>query len=256
MGTLVEKNKSEEEARKDFFPENPHIITLVSYYPNKSLTNKVLVLDVDETMIHSFHQPAEVAKIHNLGIWNNPNYLPLRRVIRFFTIENVMKHAVPGAGIENNIILVFRPNLLEFLIFAFTYFKLIIIWSAGQPKYVRTAVRHIFRDIPAPHAILDSEMCSKDKYGDVAKPLQFVYDIFPNIASADNTLIIDDRDSNIGANPDNGILIPEYLPQPTISSLSTDDTALPRVRKWLEQPEVINSKNIRTIPKNKIFSLT
>ena len=248
MATVVE-------SRNDYAPNNSYVFPLSLYYPQKFLSNKVLVLDVDETMVHSFIKPDEVAAIEALNIWSDPNLLSLRKVCRFFTVENVARGLPPGSGMENNIILVFRPHLLEFLIFASSYFRAIIIWSAGQPKYVRAAIRHIFKDIPEPFAILDSEMCSKDKYGDVAKPLKFIYDNFPNLANATNTIIIDDRESNMAANPDNGILIPEYSPKPKLTSLTAEDDAFLKIRSWLESAEVKNCKDIRQVPKHDLFKL-
>ena len=71
--------------------------------------------------------------------------------------------------------------------------------------------------------------------------------------SLENTLVIDDRKSTFSANPGNGIKIPLYSPPETINGIESDDIALKQFMFWLLRSEVINTKDVRTLDKSRIF---
>jgi hypothetical protein len=72
--------------------------------------------------------------------------------------------------------------------------------------------------------------------------------------SLKNTFALDDNDRTYTKNLDNGVLIPPYEPGPFIDELREEDTALLKFKYWLLQPEVIDSKDVTSLNKNKIFT--
>lgn len=234
--------------RTDYHTENPLIGPTCLYYPQKTLTNKVIVLDLDATLLNTFFKPDDVEAIDRIGVWSNPN---LRRVMKKYAIENT--NVAAGGGSKTEVTTIFRPHLMTFLIFL-SYYGHIILWSAGHSKYVHSVRRLMFADLPAPHATLTSDNTPNNKYGEVAKPMEFLYDSYPHLANAKNTILIDDRDSNVNANPKNSIMIPPYEPKPTLNSLMTNDIALIQIMMWLQKPEVANCDDVRDLNKSGIFT--
>ena len=79
--------------------------------------------------------------------------------------------------------------------------------------------------------------------------------LLKGIMTPENTIAIDDRESTFsGPNPHNGILIPAYDPDIDVQSLFQDDTALLDLMDWLYRPEVMKSKDVRTLHEFNIFS--
>ena len=81
--------------------------------PKKSLTDKAIILDLDETCIHT----AEDDKSMNKSICDNPN---LDGDVYTLTLD-AGKLKMWGTK---------RPHLDEFLLFCFSYFKHVCVWSA------------------------------------------------------------------------------------------------------------------------------
>src|SRR5690606_31782804 len=109
--------------------------------PSTSLTNKCIVLDLDQTLLAT---QESINSLHELGILSNPNLLSLRNRTYYFTIEDLEG---PGIGTKYNYWGVTRPHCHEFLLFCFSYFRVVAIWSAGQRPYVESIVDYLFRDL-------------------------------------------------------------------------------------------------------------
>ena len=164
-----------------------------------------------------------------------------------------------GSGDKTEMWGIFRPHVREFLIFCFSYFKLVIVWSAGKKNYVHTIVDQLFADLKRPHVIWtfnDIEMLS-NKDRTLIKPLSKLIDKVPGLSkymSLSNSFILDDRNSVFEEpNPDNGIKIPAYNPSFKPESLRSDDSALPQLMNWFNRPEVIHSRDVRELDKSSIF---
>jgi hypothetical protein len=214
----------------------------------RSRTNLVLVLDLDETAVHSYSNG--LADYQRLGIEKMPD---LRSRTYLLTLNDVV--TPHGQGEVNKIWGIERPHLNEFLIFCFSYFRMVIVWSAGQYKYVHAIVDTIFANILPPHHVMTWDDCIKVD-GICDKDLNIIYR-HPELgayANPSNTLIIDDREHSFQRNtPENGILIPPYNPDLRIDSLRSDDIAFLQLQAWLQRPEVINSTDVRKLNKKGIF---
>lgn len=68
-----------------------------------------------------------------------------------------------------------------------------------------------------------------------------------------NTFILDDRSDIALHNVENLIQIPPYEPRLSYRTVIKPDHALHDLVEWLMQPEVIRCRDIRTLPKDKIF---
>lgn len=220
--------------------------------PAKALTNKCIILDLDETLVRSNDN---MKTLQDLGIMTNPEYINLRPRIYEISMEDVMCRK--GTGEKIDMWGIVRPHVKQFLITCFTYFKIVIVWSAGRKKYVESIVDFLFKDIKRPHVIYTYDECDRTTDGFLVKPIVKLIQDVPGLdkyMSLKNTFILDDRLTTFkDDNPDNGILIPGYKPAPIIEYLNADDIALTQLTKWLLKPEVIASEDVRELSKDGIF---
>lgn len=228
-------------------------------YSRKIYSDKCIVLDVDETLVYTAENYKKFSK---LGLFSNSRYADLR--VRTYRL-NLEFFDDSSDKISTDFIGIIRPHAEEFLEFCFKYFKVVAIWSAGQKSYVEKICDFLFRNLREPDIIWTRNDCDliENEQGQIIgakKPLEKMYKAM-QVNNSDinmnekNTYIIDDRLITFqDTNPKNGILIPSYHPKPILSSLREDDTNLLEIQKWLMEPQVRYSKDIRNLSKNNIFS--
>lgn len=189
------------------------------------LTNKVIVLDLDETLVNSHESLDELKGLDIASLGN-----------RFYSLFLAPEHYHVWG--------LMRPGCREFLSFCFDYFDRVIVWSAGKAEYVKAVVDRIFDGLPEPDGVFSRQFCEMEG-GNTTKPLVKLQPYFPEVNLA-NTLIIDDREHNfLTCNPNNAILIPAF---------EKDDQALYQVMEWLLKPEVRYASDVRRLDKTHIFS--
>jgi TFIIF-interacting CTD phosphatase-like protein len=223
--------------------------------PFKALTNKCIVLDLDETLVHSNEN---IDELKRLGIMSDPALIDLRRRTYQITMDDVVYKK--GTGVKTEMWGIVRPHVREFLIACFSYFKCVIVWSAGKRKYVDAIVDYLFKDIKRPHVVYSYDQCEKTSNNLIVKPLQKMIKKEPGLnkyMSLENVFMIDDRETVysgfVGDNPDNGIQIPAYRPAFNIHNLRSDDIALKQLMTWFLRPEVMNSTDVRELDKTAVF---
>ena len=114
----------------------------------------------------------------------------------------------------------------EFLSFCFSYFGEVIVWSAGENRYVNLIVDNIFfNERPTRIYTRDDIPNISDNYD---KKLNNI------ITDISNTYIIDDRVNNFRDNIENGVLITPY------HGNRLDDDLL-RIQSWFLEDDVVNS---------------
>lgn len=223
--------------------------------PTKPLTNKCIVLDLDETLIHSSEN---INDLLNLEISEYPELITLRKRIYSMQLDDVVDKK--GKGIKTELWGITRPYVKEFLITCFSYFKIVAVWSAGQRKYVEAIVDYLFRDIKRPHVVFTYDDCEQSDNRILVKPLQKMIDTVPGLnkyMSLENTFVVDDRASTFtNVNPNNGILIPPYKPLFDIKSLLADDIALRQLSLWFLHRDVMDANDVRILNKSNIFTST
>ncbi len=211
-----------------------------------SKTEKCLVLDIDETLVHTMDTPKGYAK---MKIFTDEKFFPYRGRVYKFVLEDFEN---VGSGKSLEFWGIMRQHLREFLLYCFSYFKYVIIWSAGKRTYVEQIVDIIFNGLQRPHKILAYEDCIiiDDK---LTKPLFKLTELIGNDLNLTNTWIIDDKVENFIDNKENGIEIPAYTPDETYSSLIVEDNALILLMNWFDKKNVINSTDVRSLNTKDIF---
>lgn len=177
-----------------------------------------IVLDLDETLIHSLDAESkhEVLSLYSDESPDSP--LSLRKRI----------HDVPLKG-DKAITVIERPFLQEFLSDVFRYFENVIVWTAGKEHYANAIVDTIFKE-QKPTVVYNWNHCRKDD-NSYDKPLRYLTEDPKVKANLDRTIIIDDRPENFTDNPENGVVIPAFLPCENTDCM---DYTLPVLSDWLE----------------------
>jgi hypothetical protein len=215
------------------------------------MEDQVIILDIDETLVHTFQ---DITSFKILKPMTTNSFFAIRHRIYNMTLIDVGEPIGSGDvwemwGIE-------REGLIKFLKYCFQRFTYVIIWSAGQKKYVQRLSERLFRWSDDPHLILSWDDCRKSE-NMYDKPITYLKNIMPAISgkiTLQNTFIIDDRQDNFNrANKNNGIPIPPYNPDPTLSTMTASDDVLEKLIIWFDRPEVRKCKDIRKLPKNNIW---
>lgn len=203
---------------------------------------KNVILDIDNTLLYTRNG---VQGYERLKLFSDPHNYKARR--RCFTIEAEDYHMWS----------VSRPRFDEFVEGLDTLFDKIIVWTAGQGTYARAAVDHLWRDHKKPYLVLDREFCvvNKDNGDILEKPIsRITKEIDPDI-NLSNTVIIDDRNFVFQyCNPNNGILIPSYSPDPTISAITADDDSFTKLLHFFSSPTFLKSSDVRSLSFDNIFT--
>lgn len=207
-------------------------------------TKHHLVLDLDSTLIHSMHC---MKTLNSLKLYSDSKSRPLREKIYFFDLVDCVD--IEGSGKFMKTWGIYRPHVHCFLQFAYQYFEEIHIWSAGKKKYVDAIVNTLFKkdDDFYPDKIFSFNDCEFEDDFPSFKPLSRHFNL-------NHTFALDDKEETFSKNKQNGILISKYEPEPTFDSIMKDDLSLLKLQKWLLQPEVMNSSDIRKLDKSKIFN--
>lgn len=227
---------------------------LITIFSPKAKTVKALVLDIDETLIHTFCN-GNILKEY--GILTKPELRPLYDRFFFFEMEDVDGNT--GNGLNQMYFSLRRPGLERFLTFAFSYFSIVNMYSAAMDDYVTTVVRHIFRNLPELNLVWGRSKCVETEPNFFTKPLDLMYKADARMRP-ENTLILDDNtNAFITCNPYNGVLIPKYLQEGggrviTLQDMLADDIAFLQFEQWLLSDHVMSSTDVRTLDKNTIFT--
>lgn len=220
------------------------------YFDTTDKLNKCIVLDMDETMVHTFD--GEQYKNQLLALLNTPEMFKHRKRLYWQNINE--------DGDKQEIIGIMRPYLDEFLVYCLQTFKTVIVWSAGTKEYVNEVVRNIFRDIGSPDYILtrdDSEIKKdkKDKIISLKKNLSLIVDKINDIklVNMNNILLIDDNQDYVNSlEHGNYIRAVEYRPDDIDMENINDDKFLSQLITFFKSKEFQNCENIKILDKNSV----
>lgn len=236
------------------------MVSVPSYsrVPETALTSQCIILDLDHTCAAT--QNGDMSDMER-AVPRDPRLLSLRRRLYHFTRQNAGEQR--GDGTTHFMWGVARPGLKDFLMFCFSYFKQVIVWSAGTRDYVEAMVEALFSDVAQPHAVFAREDCVYDEaQGCYIKPLETLFSLHPDVAkyaSLANTCIVDDTEATFIRNPDNAIFIPRYLEDseentPSEGAMLANDQALEKLKAWYMRADVIDCRDVRRLDKSHIFS--
>jgi TFIIF-interacting CTD phosphatase-like protein len=211
------------------------------------LTNKTIVLDLDSTLVNTCD---EEETFNNLEVYTNPRNSKLRSRIYYFEIVDVCdtETSPVGSGQLSKMWGVLRPHVYEFLEFCFEYFENVIVWSAGQKRYVHAICDFLFNEIgKQPSIIFTYEDCIRGQ-NFIHKPLSKIHRI-----PIETIVALDDNESTFSKNKDNGLHIPAYEPEFTFEGIMKDEDSLLNLIEWLKSSEVYYSSDIRKPDKTYCF---
>lgn len=229
----------------------------------KPRTPKILVLDLDSTLVHTSGNMQDYEKLRIYDV-NDSTNADLRSRTYSFELTDVID--TPGTGSTTPMWGIYRPHYREFLTFAFSYFDEVRVWSAGQFKYVYAITDKVFSGLQQPVSVKTYDDCKKT-VNRIYKPLVDYFASTVQIPSnypptctpfagcdMSNMLILDDRSDTFELNPQNGVEIPVYEPDPNPSVIRRDDIALLQFMAWLSLPEVANAPSLCKLDKSRIFT--
>lgn len=208
---------------------------------------KYIVLDLDSTLVNTF---PDLDVLDKLNVYTDYSNFELRK--RMYTIDLYDVIDDPGTGTYTRMCGVFRPGWQRFHDFIFKHYE-IIVWSAGQPRYVDAIVNKLFINPKfQPQTVYTSDNCQDDEFENIYKPLEILIKNYNNL-TIENILAVDDREDTFSHNVKNGILIPAYSPDQTRESILQYDDTLLKLELWLTNNDVSNCKDVRKLNKKNIF---
>lgn len=225
---------------------------------NHSITDMCVILDLDATLIST---QDSFDSFKQLGIMKNPNLLDIKR--RCYCLKLTDVDTVAGDNIRYDFWGIKRPYIEEFLLFCFNYFKLVIVWSAGEKNYVEAIVENIFKGLRKPHLVWTKNDIVFDKDENGLKPItkMMTSDFkLKHLLKAEKILVVDDNDTTFVKNKKNAVYIPPFDPtlnlenhEETLKSFRENDTALLKLKYWLLLPHVRNCDDVTKIDMTTIF---
>ncbi len=220
--------------------------------PKNPITNKHIVIDLDECLVHTFGRYGDY---NDLGIGKkgiiDQNRKKLRN--RAYVVTEADVNSKPGRGVISSYWGITRNYVYEFLIFCYQYFETVTIWSAGTYRYVHFIVDYLFKKLPYPDLVLTRDDLNPKNRKPLATVFEKLKGAHPNIGYH-NTWLLDDNNHNyIYDNPENGILIPQFNPSPKIADMCVVDDRLLKFKAWLQRVEVISSADVRMLNTKDIF---
>lgn len=219
---------------------NYNIFPDVNEWSFKRKCDKTIVLDVDQTLVCTFEYS------DHLKFLDRRDEKDADILERYYSLDNGEFKGV------------FRPYMREFIKFCFQFFSNVVIWSAGREDYVKLICAKIFRGMNGrPDASFFRQDCVYDSKQNSTKPLQKVCDKLG--ITMDKIVIVDDLFTNFQPNPNNGILIPQYLPEGPKTpdrirvNLRREDKCLLKLKEWFTRDEFIDAPDVRLLNKTMIF---
>ena len=184
---------------------------MIRFYDSKYKYNKLLILDIDETLIYSSETQLDQLPDFELN----------------FELEKYFVYK--------------RPGLSEFIASCNNWFRL-AIWTASSSDYAREVIKNIFPDNIKLEFIFSRERCifKINPELDVIETFKPLKKVKKKGFSLDSVLIVDDIAQTFKYNYGNGILVKEYQGE-------VQDIELFLLLKYLEM--ISWEENVRIIDK-------
>lgn len=207
------------------------------------MESKVLVLDMDETLIHTL---GASARIELLTSYPNAT-AALQACGDLFGVRFERTVRPSGTDREEDVLVIKRPGVDEFLRRARKTFSHVLIWSAGQKEYVEKVIDGLFERHPPPDLVMTYDDIHHESNG-YSKPLSRVYEKV-DAASPKNTILVDDCESNFIHDTNNGVKIKRYAPaiREIITGQYNTDTELYVLADYFADKSFASARDVRTI---------
>ena len=185
--------------------------------------NAVLVLDLDDTLVHTFMGEDEESQQRLADIVSSKKAGSRLQSINFIDSET---------GVSYKMKTVLRPGIDDFLdtVQKQGFFKKVVVWTAADKNYAEAIVKAVFCDGPQPDLVWSRSNCY-DFGADISKPLIVMARELG--VRPENIFIIDDMKYSVGYNRKHGIQIPPYDP---VTGDDNEDDCLPLLIKFFKSP--------------------
>lgn len=243
-------------------------------------TDKNICLDLDSTLIYYVPEIVRDDPIYKKLKGDEIDMIKEEDYDSIAETENVRKFTFidsndkcPSEGLSHNrCVVVIRPYMKEFLVWAIGYFDKIYVWTAGHRRYGMSIMNILFqelleevypgttqdvndyvtsyysrKDCEIRTAVGEDEKGRKYEYDDVTK------DIAKKGFDKKLTMCLDDNPDTFKKNKGNGFLIPRYEPNFGDNNDVMNDDALLQFMNWCNQDKVRNGEDVPRM-KNKVFS--
>jgi hypothetical protein len=213
----------------------------ISIIPRDRKNGKHLVLDLDETLVHTFDAKDDLASFAN-------QLTPEQRK-RIYMID------FPGGDTLWGYV---RPYVEDFLKVAFNEFESVGVWSAGTQYYVTNIVQVVFKD-QSPKFVMSRNQCNelKIKTEEIPcrfKPLEVIYHTYPD-HNPTNTVIVDDRHDICALNCMNNIRIPEFIIHSQNHYTMVNDITMLTLARWFQTEEFRGASDVRLVKSRSPFKI-
>lgn len=204
---------------------------------------KHLVLDLDETLVHTFEDMTSAGEFSELIEGDE------EKMANFYSIDFPAGETLFGY---------IRPYADYFLDVAFNEFESVGVWSAGSKFYVETIVKLVFKGRPL-RFVMSREDCNelRIKTEEIPcryKPLANIYKAQPDHTAA-NTLIVDDRHDVCSLNCINNVVIPEFHITAANAPALFGDQSLLTLAKWFQTDQFRNTPDVRVLKSFSPFKI-
>jgi len=203
-----------------FAPEPFQLPSTISQHRLSSIKQTIqsdkltVVLDLDETLLHSFF-PDKITP-QQRQTFQFEIYQQQLQVQSGQLKYNEMSIFEIDVGDDIQVITILRPGVHEFLMYLMSNYN-IVVWSAGGSNYVRGICNTLFMSeiYPiAPAALLNWDHVAILPSGMYTKPLSIVVEILDDKIELQNTILIDNRRENSYFQPASLIHAIDFQPEP------------------------------------------
>jgi hypothetical protein len=208
-----------------------------------SVTDFILVLDLDETVLHTFS--SNPSQIEKLELQKYPQLRDRLYAKEIRVQDNKNTYSISRFwGVK-------RPHYDTFMTFAATYFQAIFIWTAGVFPYGREMTNEITRGLNQERIFMTRRDCTviDGAYVKSARTLATKMGVDPS-----KLLYLDDREESFCETPNQGIQIPRYEPAENPSAILLDDPTLLQLKAWLSTEEALRATSVSQLVKPGLFS--
>lgn len=221
--------------------ESPLLKLIRSRPPPATKNGKHLILDLDETLVHTF-MPED--NLHDFI-----TELTAEQRTRLYSIKFASGDVLQGY---------IRPYAEDFLRVAFQEFESVGVWSAGTQEYVRLIVGIVFKE-QKPVFVLSRDQCDELRVKDETrpcryKPLDVIYHRFPD-HNAQNTVIVDDRHDVCSLNCMNNIRVPEFAMAAVNYDILVKDQTLLTLANWFQSESFRRTPHVHQLKSQSPFKI-
>lgn len=194
------------------------------------LLRPLIVLDLDETLLQSFHLP-KVTVVEYECVLRMAREQKALYEQKLLTYDQWLFHEIPVIDHEHSIVVQLRPYIWPFLQHLLQYY-LVGIWTAGDHSYMKYVCDLLFpHNTTQPVFCMNWTDCQQEKTSwqycqcVYTKPLNVIARKFPQLQYS-TAILVDNRMENGIRYPNQLVVAPEFKERPWITGAVSKDQYL------------------------------